>query len=110
MSPEIFLSSLFTYFQFLSPLASYLGSSLMSFSCGIFPPFFFFFFFFFMIDILFAIFIPSGVIGKSLETMVFIRFSVRLLFLDGLGYPTIIVMDSMVFGIDICKRLRAQAE
>lgn len=36
-----------------------------------------------MIDILFAIFIPSGVIGKSLEIMAFICFSVRLLFSFG---------------------------
>lgn len=63
-----------------------------------------------MIDVLSAIFIPSGVIGKSLEIMVFICFSGYCFLLDGLGYPTLIVMDIMVFGIDICKRLRAQAE
>ena len=74
MSPKIFLSSLFTYFQFLSPLASYLGGSFMSLSCDVFfTPFLFL-----MIDILSAIFIPSGVIGKSLVIMVFICFSVRL--------------------------------
>ena len=54
----------------------------MSFSCGTFS-LFLFFFFLLMIDILSAIFIPPGVIGKSLEIMVFICFSVQLLFSFG---------------------------
>lgn len=41
MSSKSFLSSLFTYFQFLSPLAYYLGGSLMSFSDEVFFPLFF---------------------------------------------------------------------
>jgi hypothetical protein len=107
-SSKRLLTSFFTYFLLPSLLASHVGISLMSSSSGAF--FSFLFYFFLMIDILSAIFIPSGVIGKPPEIMEFVYLSVRLLFYFGWARPTI-VMDGMVFrGIDICKRLRAQAE
>jgi uncharacterized RDD family membrane protein YckC len=90
---------------FSSPLPHF-GIDVMSFLSY----FIWFFFLVFMIDILFVNFIPLGMTG-NLRKLWCLFFSSVQWFQSGWARSSCyLVMDVMVFGIDIRKRLLAQAE